>query len=343
MRHSRTTPVLAGLAATALLLSGCAAAGGGAAGEDTAQGTLSVVASTNVYGDVARSIGGDRVEVTSIIDRMAQDPHSYEATARDKLAVSKADLVLENGGGYDTFMHTLADDTGVDHDNIITAVDLSPLPGAQDEAHAPASTGTDDGDAGQDAGHDGHSHGEDHHAGHDHGGFNEHVWYDLATMAKVADAVAGKLSALDPDQADTYKANAEQFHAGLDKLSAEVAEVAGSADGVAVAATDPVPLHLFDALGLENKTPEDFMEAAEEGNDAAPQALKEAEDLVTGGSVRFVAYNEQTEGPQTQRLRLLAEKAGIAVVNFTETLPEGQDYLGWMSGNLHAVEQALGG
>jgi zinc/manganese transport system substrate-binding protein len=327
VRHSRTTPVLAGLAVTALLLSGCAAAGG----EGEADGRLSVVASTNVYGDLARSIGGDQVEVTSIIDRMAQDPHSYEATARDKLAVSKADLVLENGGGYDTFMHTLADDTGVDHNHIITAVELSPLPGARDEAPHAAATGSD-------AGHADHGH-----ADHSHGGFNEHVWYDLPTMAKVADAVAGKLSALDPEQADTFKANAGKFHAGLDKLHAEVDALAGSAHGEAVAATDPVPLHLFDALGLENKTPEDFMEAAEEGSDAAPQALKEAEDLVTGGSVRFVAYNEQTEGPQTQRLRQLADKAGLAVVNFTETLPEGQDYLGWMGDNLHAVEKALRG
>jgi zinc/manganese transport system substrate-binding protein len=338
VRHSRTIPVLAGLAATALLLSGCAAAGGA----DQADGPVSVVASTNVYGDVARSIGGDHVEVTSIIDRMAQDPHSYEATARDKLAVSKADLVLENGGGYDTFMHTLADDTGVDHNSIITAVELSPLPGAEDEApHAAAATGTDDGGAdhaGDGADHAGHDHAE-----HGHGGFNEHVWYDLPTMAKVADAVAGKLSALDPEQADTFKANAGQFQAGLDKLQAEVDELAATADGKAVAATDPVPLHLFDALGLENKTPDDFMEAAEEGSDAAPQALKEAEDLVTGGSVRFVAYNEQTEGPQTQRLRKLAEKAGIAVVDFTETLPEGEDYLGWMRANLHAVEKALRG
>jgi zinc/manganese transport system substrate-binding protein len=328
VRLSRTTPAFAGLAAAALVLSGCAAAGGAVESD----GTVRVVASTNVYGDLARSIGGDHVEVTSIIDRMAQDPHSYEATARDKLAVSKADLVLENGGGYDTFMHSLADDTGVDHHNIITAVELSPLPGAEDEApQAPAATDAD-------AGHTDHSH-----ADHGHGGFNEHVWYDLPTMTKVADAVAAKLSALAPEQADTFKANAGQFQAGLDKLQAEVDGLAAAAHGKAVAATDPVPLHLFDALGLENKTPDDFMEAAEEGNDASPQALKEAEDLVTGGSVRFVAYNEQTEGPQTQRLRLLAEKAGIAVVDFTETLPEGQDYLGWMRANLHAVEKALRG
>lgn len=334
MRHSRTVPALAGMAAAAMLLAGC---GSTAEGGDDAGGKPSVVASTNVYGELARAIGGEHIEVTSIIDRMAQDPHSYEATARDKLAISEADLLLENGGGYDPFIHTLADDTGVDHDNIITAGALSPLAGA-DSAETGHAHGTETDDDG--AGHS--EHGADQEA-HHHGGFNEHVWYDLATMAKVADSIAGKLSNLDPEQAETYNANAEQFRSGLEELQAEVDELAAEAQGQPVAATDPVPLHLFDALGLVNQTPSDFMEAAEEGSDAAPAALKEAEDLVIGGSIRFLAYNEQTEGPQTQRLRQLAEKAGVAVVNFTETLPEGQDYLTWMAANLESVDRVLGG
>ena len=60
-----------------------------------------VVTSTNVYGDLVEQIGGDRVSVTSLIDDPAQDPHSFEASARDQLAISKAELVIENGGGYD--------------------------------------------------------------------------------------------------------------------------------------------------------------------------------------------------------------------------------------------------
>src|SRR5699024_4706703 len=68
---------------------------------------ISIVASTNVYGDIAEAIAGDAAEVTSIIDSSAQDPHSYEASAQDRLAVSKADIVIENGGGYDSFMDAL--------------------------------------------------------------------------------------------------------------------------------------------------------------------------------------------------------------------------------------------
>ena len=70
------------------------------------------MASTNVWGDVAKSVGGDLVEVTSIIDNANKDPHSYEATARDQLAVEKADLVIANGGGYDDFIEKLSEAAG---------------------------------------------------------------------------------------------------------------------------------------------------------------------------------------------------------------------------------------
>jgi zinc/manganese transport system substrate-binding protein len=71
------------------------------------------VASTNVWGDIAHQISGDRATVTALIDNVNQDPHSFEASARDQLAVQEADIVIMNGGGYDDFVETLvaADET----------------------------------------------------------------------------------------------------------------------------------------------------------------------------------------------------------------------------------------
>ena len=98
---------LAALAAIMLVLTGCAGAPeGGASGEGSAK-RVQIVASTNVYGQIAEQIGGDRVDVTSIISSGSQDPHSYEATARDQLAISRAQLVIENGGGFDAFIARL--------------------------------------------------------------------------------------------------------------------------------------------------------------------------------------------------------------------------------------------
>ncbi|WP_346768907.1 metal ABC transporter solute-binding protein, Zn/Mn family [Crystallibacter degradans] len=280
------------------------------------------MASTDVYGDLAATIGGEAVEVTSIINKLSQDPHSYEATARDKLAVSEADVVIENGGGYDPFLHGLVDETDKDHDYVVTAVDVSGLGGQTGES-APPEAG-------------------DEHAGHGHvEGLNEHVWYDFETMGKMAAVVAEKLSELDPANAATFETNSAAFNEDIDALVQErdaLAKRAGNAD---VAATDPVPHYLLEALGLHNETPADFLQAVEEGSDAAPVAVKETQDLISGGTVSFVAYNEQTEGPQTQQLRALAEEAGVAVVVFTETLPEGQDYVSWMGSNLDNISTVL--
>lgn len=95
------------LALTAVLaLSGCASP------TETDSGKFQIVASTNVWGDIAKTVGGDLVEVTSIIDDANKDPHSYEATARDQLAVEKADLIIANGGGYDDFIEKLSEAAG---------------------------------------------------------------------------------------------------------------------------------------------------------------------------------------------------------------------------------------
>lgn len=95
------------LALTAVLaLSGCASP------TEPDSGKFQVVASTNVWGDIAKTVGGDLVEVTSIIDDANKDPHSYEATARDQLAVEKADLIIANGGGYDDFIEKLSEAAG---------------------------------------------------------------------------------------------------------------------------------------------------------------------------------------------------------------------------------------
>ncbi len=127
----------------ALALAGCSTTP--AAGEGDG-GTITVVASTNVYGDIPRRSGGDRVEVESLITSASQDPHSYEATARDRLTVQKADLVIENGGGYDAFVDTLLEDAKDPH--VVTAVEFShDFPGNEghDEAehdHTPTTSPT---------------------------------------------------------------------------------------------------------------------------------------------------------------------------------------------------------
>ena len=273
-----------------LALAGCSA-------PQQDDGLVHIVASTSVWGDIASQIAGDHADVTSLIDGSDIDPHSFEASARDQLAISEADLIIANGGGYDPFMESLAEAAG----STATEIDAYEASGLSDS--------------------------------------NEHVWYSFAGTAEVVAAIVEQLSALDAGNAEAYAANG-------DALTEQIAALETRANGLAregdVAVTEPVPVYLLQSVGLTNATPADFTEAIEEGNDVPPLALQETLDLFASGSVLLLAYNSQTASPETERVRQAAEDAGVPVVEFTETLPDGADYVSWMTANLDALQTALG-
>jgi zinc/manganese transport system substrate-binding protein len=357
----------AGLVVTALALTGCASTPA-----ESADGTVQVVASTNVYGDIAQQIGGDLVSVTSFITSAAQDPHSYEASAQDQLALSKADIVIENGGGYDPFIDTLLNAAGNDEVAVINATEASGLLEGDDHSHdegddhaadagddhaadeaatgeaatdeaATGEAATDETATGEAAAEEAateEDHSED--DGHNHiEGFNEHVWYSFHGVEHVAEHIAEELSAADPDNATTYEENLATFVGKIAALEADAEELHSITDGLGVAITEPVPLYLLEEVGLSNQTPADFSEAIEEGVDVAPLVLQETLALFDGDSVSLLAYNEQTAGAETEQVRDAAADAGIPVVSFSETLPDGADYISWMTENLAAVSAAV--
>ena len=300
MNRSRT----AAAAVLALALAGSMTACGGSSDAGASDGRIAVVASTNVWGDIAEQVGGDAVDVTSIISDPAQDPHSYEADAKTALAISRASIVIENGGGYDDFVERLLDAGDADP-TVLDAVDISGKEAAAGDA------------------------------------LNEHVWYDLPTVIKVADAIAAELGKVDPEQADTFTANAAAFTKQVDALESEVAKLRTTVKGEGIGITEPVPLYLTDALGLRNLTPPAFSEAVEEGDDVSPSVLEQTLDLYSSGEVRALVYNAQTSGPITQEVQDAAEKDGVAVVPVTETLPADTGYLAWMKDTIERLAKAL--
>lgn len=327
----------------ALALAGCSTPAAGE-GDD---GTITVVASTNVYGDIAATIGGDRVDVQSIITSASQDPHSYEASARDRLTVQKADLVIENGGGYDAFIDTLLQDVKTPH--VVTAVEYShDFPGNEghdeaehDHADESATDAPEESDAPEDEAHD-HAEDEAGHEGHDHiEGFNEHVWFDPHTMIHVVEAIADELTELDPDGAKEFAANAATLTADLEGFETELATLKTDAPDVNVFITEPLPGYLAAAAGFTDVTPEGFAESVEEGTDVAPAVLLQALDVIGSGQVTALLTNAQTGGSETQRVETAAKDAGIPVVAFTELLEDGSSYSEWMSDAIQSLAAAV--
>ncbi|UUU29841.1 zinc ABC transporter substrate-binding protein [Streptomyces sp. CA-210063] len=308
----RLAPLMTGLSLALLAGCGNSSASGsdtGASQSPASSATIPVVASTNVYGDVVEQIGGGRVKVTSIISDPDQDPHSYEADTQNQLALSKAKVVIENGGGYDDFIDRMLKSSDNSSTEVINAVEVS-------GKTAPAG-----------------------------GELNEHVWYDFPTVGKLADSIATALGKADPDDAATFTRNAEDFKARLKPLQEKEAQIKSDHGGEEVAVTEPVPLYMIEAAGLRDATPEAFSEAIEEGDDVSPRDLQDTLALFTDKKVRALVYNEQTSGPQTEKVEEAARTAGIPVVPVTETLPEGKDgkdYVGWMTANVDALASALG-
>jgi len=262
----------------------------------------SVVASTDVYGAIATAIGGSTVHVTSIINSPDADPHEYEPTPSDSLAVSRANVLVYNGGGYDDFAGKL-----------LEAADAKPI--------SIVVTALPDFDT-------------------DAPDFNEHAWYDLPAMKELADHLAGALGTVDQQGANRYLDNAKKFDAQVDGLVAKVAAIKAKHAGTKVGITEPVPGYLLDAAGLVVVTPPEFSEAVEEGTD--PPAAVVTANNATFAEAKVLVENAQTTGPTTTQAEQAAAANRVPVVKVTETLPDGvTDYVVWMSGQVDALAAAL--
>ena len=262
----------------------------------------SIVASTDVYGAVAKAVGGDDVQVTSLVRSAAADPHEYEPTPADALAVSRATVFISNGGGYDDFAGKLLDAASTKPISVV----VTALSGHDTDAPD----------------------------------FNEHVWYDLPAMKKLADYLATALGAADQQGANRYLDNAKKFDAQVDGLMAKVAAIKAKHGGAKVAITEPVPGYLLAAAGLVVVTPPEFSEAVEEGTD--PPAAVVTANNATFTEAEVLVENAQTAGPTTTQAEQAAAANGVPVVKVTETLPEGvTDYVVWMNGQVDALAAAL--
>lgn len=331
MTRRLLAPVALG-AVSVLALAGCAGATTSTGSTADSGGKVTVVASTDVYGSIAEAVGGDFVDVQSIITSPSQDPHEYEASAQDQLTLKNAGLVIENGAGYDAFMESLIEASGTTAP-VLTAVEYNhDYPGSEghdDGASAEPSASADD--HAHDEG-DGHAHIE---------GFNEHVWYDPHTVEDLTAAIADELGRLAPDHAADFTANADAFTQQIAGLEDSLARIESTDAGAKVFVTEPVPVYLTTAAGLDNATPNEFSEAVEEGQDVPPATLLESLQLLDSGQIKVMIVNPQTGGAEVTQVEDEAKAKGIPVIEFTETLPEGQTYISWMQSNITALSDAL--
>ncbi|NIF52666.1 metal ABC transporter solute-binding protein [Burkholderia sp. Ax-1724] len=286
-----------------LLASGLAAVAvghGAFAAEARAGAKIPVVAAENFYGDVVRQLGGERVDVTSILSNPDQDPHLFEASPATARALQHASLVVYNGADYDPWMAKLLAASKGAQRTVIVAADL---------------TGRKGGD-------------------------NPHLWYDPATMPKVARAIHDALGAADPAHKSAYDANLAKFLDSLKPIDAKVAELHGRYAGLPVTATEPVFGYMSDAIGLGMRN-QRFQLATMNDTEASAADIAAFERDLRDQRVRVLIYNSQATEALTQRMLKLAQQSKVPTLSVTETLPAGKTYQTWMLTQLDALGKAL--
>ncbi len=169
---------------------------------------LKVVASFSIIGDFARNVGGDRIELTTLVGPDG-DAHVYEPKPADAAAMAKADVVLVNGLHFEGFLERLVDTSGTR----ATVAELT-----RGVETIPAGDG-DHGGHGADAG-EGGEHGAA--RDHDHGPVDPHAFQSIANARVYVRNVAAAFCAADGAGCDAYEANAAAYAARLDSLEAEV-------------------------------------------------------------------------------------------------------------------------
>jgi len=265
--------------------------------------SLKVVAAENFYGDIARQLGGSHVSVTSILSDPNVDPHEYQSNVQTGITVSKANLVIENGGGYDDWMDKILSAAPDDHRLVLKGFDLAPT-------RLPE---------------------------------NEHVWYSFTDVTTIAQAITADLKRLDPADAAVFDGNLRAFTASMQPLQQKMAAIKAKYEGSPVGLTETIYLYQAQPEGLKVLTPFAFEKAIAEGNDPPADAVIAATDQITNRQIKVLIYNEQTVTPVTTNLQNLAQTKSIPLVSVSETMPPGKTYQTWMMDQLTRLQAALGG
>jgi len=294
--------VAGGVAALALAAAGCGSSG---ASTGSGSGVINAIGAENEYANVLAQIGGKYVHVSSILNNPNTDPHTFESSPQVAREVTAAQLIVQNGVGYDTFMNKIESASPDASRKVIIVQDLLGLP---DDTP------------------------------------NPHLWYDPRTMPAAAKAMADDLSALQPAHKAYFQANLAKFDSSLTPWLNAIAAFKARYAGTTAATTEPVADYLLTAMGISNLTPFTFQADIMNGVDPSPEDIALENRFFTKHQVKVFCYNQQVVDALTTSIRQTALTAGVPVVGVYETMPTpGYDYQSWMLAEVNAIEKAVTG
>jgi zinc/manganese transport system substrate-binding protein len=209
--------------------------GAPAGAQDKAQDKLHVIASFSILGDLVKNVGGERLQVGTLVGPNG-NAHVYAPSPGDAKSVADAKLVFVNGLGFEGWIDRLVKASGTKAPIIVATKGIKP----RERAGA--------------GGHD-----------HDHGPADPHAWQSVANAKVYVANIRDALIAADPAGRDVYAANAAAYLAKLDTLEQEVRDVIAKvpADRRRVITSHAAFGYFQDAYGVRFTAPQGVSTEAE--------------------------------------------------------------------------------
>ena len=263
---------------------------------------MQVVAAENFWGSIAGQLGGTHAHVVSIITNPDTDPHDYEPTAADARTVAGAQLVIENGIGYDPWVQRFLAANG-GHPTVLNVGDL---------------VGVADG-------------------GNPHRWYNP---TDVQTVIGQIVKDLQKLDPADSAYFSAQQTHFNTV--ALAKYNATIAAIKTKYAGDKVGASESIFAMLAPALGLDLITPPSFLKAISEGTDVSAGDKQTIDNQIKNHEIKIYVYNSQNVTPDVQAQLSEVKAEHIPYATITETLtPATASYQQWQTSQLLGIQTAL--
>ena len=258
--------------------------------------SINVTSSVNFYGEVAKNVLGKYGKVTSIINNPNIDPHDFNPSSSDAKNVYKANLVIYNGLGYDSWAQKLTSSN-----NDVDSINVGSLMSKKT-------------------------------------GDNPHIWYNVATMEKLANTLADKFAKLQPKHKKQFEDNAKAYIAKLKVLNTQLDDIKKNKMSKPVAVSEPVFDYSLENMGYK-VSDTSFEEATEKDNDPSPKSIRSLQEDIKNHKLSFFVVNKQVNSKTVNNLVKLAKENNLPIVYVTETKPSNEpNYISWMQNQYKEIQ-----
>ena len=287
---------------------------------------INVVATTPMIGEFVSQVGGDNINLTVLMPAEA-DPHTYDPAPQDAGTIADADLVFYTGLKYEPAALIKLLENSACSAEVLAEVGESVFPiefkeGGHDDHH---DDHDEEGHDDDEEGHDDDEEGHDDHAGHDHGAYDPHFWFDPNRVAYAAEYIESKLVEFDPSNASEYEAAGKAYVTELKGLVGQVSELISTipSQNRKLITTHESLGYLEAKFGLEVLST--IIPSLDSANEISPSQLVGVIDVIEDNNVKVIFI--EAEAPSVYAETIVAE-TGIKAVEglWVETLKEGQSY-----------------